>query len=149
MKTNYLKTVHNTAQGERMLISQMETRHLLNTIRLGVRKMKTIVSVSQEKDETFRAELYGKQTISPKEGADLINAAFDEMSVYFVEIFFRFGEVVSNQAYMDLYNEIQRDLAIVFMREGQLERFDVAQLSSHSHSLDADFFLDEDEHVSD
>jgi hypothetical protein len=152
--SNFLKTVHVTAQGERMLITQMETRHLLNTIRSNMRKIASVTSISQEKDDVYRSTLYGKKSISPKDAAELVNEGIEGSAQYFVECFFRMGEVFANPGYLDIYNEIQQLMATVYLREGVLEKFNIPMLNARvfDHSGDREpwnFDGDDNDHVPD
>jgi hypothetical protein len=137
-----------------MLIAQMETRHLLNTIRSTMRKMDSVISMSQEKNDVYRFILYGKQSISPRDAADLINEAIEGSAQYFVECFFRMGEVFVNPGYLEIYNEIQQIMATVYQREGVLEKFNIPLLNARviDHSGDREPWNiegDDYDHVSD
>jgi hypothetical protein len=94
MNIDFLKAKHTTKKDEVMLISQMETDHLLNAIRFTLRKMVDLVSTTTQVEENqYKNALYGKNPLTPEQIADLINGAISGLAPYIVEAFFRVDEI--------------------------------------------------------
>jgi len=135
MNTSFMQATHTTRTGDVMLVSQMETDHLLNTIRFALRKMVELVpSATPVETNPYKEALYGKQSLNPVQIAELINGAMASLSPLIVEAFFRMKEIKSAKL-ETIYDEIHAQLEIVLARSGKLEGYKVKKLLPDGMSI--------------
>lgn len=81
---------HTTADGNRMLVCQMEDQHLKNTIRMVFR---TITEMNEcaatQPAEKLTRQFYNLKTISQKNAANLSREAIQRLYPYLVEAYLR------------------------------------------------------------
>jgi hypothetical protein len=128
---SFLQAIHTTKDNQQMLISQMETLHLLNTIRFSLRKMEKAIPVEAPTPANpYRDALYGKQVIPPEEIARIINDALEGIVPYIFEAFFRSAEINSQANLQSVRDECISLLETILGRRTKLENFKPTNLLS-------------------
>jgi hypothetical protein len=117
-----MKTTHITRDGKGMPIAAMKDDHLVNMLNLVYQKV-MLIKNARSQGKPFEARLYGVQTITDENAADLINQALNEMAPYFIE------------AYLRDLPEPKEMLRAIFDRSKRLEGFDnVPVLTQRSYT---------------
>ncbi len=110
-----LDAVHIDKEGARLRIAEMDTQHLLNTIRFQLRKLEKVVAASETKQDDYTAKLYNYRQIDINEAVEAVEMTIALLTPYIFEAFYRFPEV--NITTME---EIQQLLNTILRREGRL-----------------------------
>ena len=126
---NLLGLTHTTKDGKVMRIAEMDTPHLLNTIRLELRKANEVLVASRNPGNRYTSRLYGRKSITPEEAADTVNEVLAHLLPYVFEAFFRYREIPGYQPTMENILEL---LISVMHREGQLPPMTTDLLTSGS-----------------
>lgn len=140
--------LHTTQEGKTMLVGQMDTNHLLNLIRMRLRKCNEIYVASKQVGSAYKTRLYGLQSVSPELAAEQINRELAALSPYVLEAFFRCQEIGSMEQMRDIWELMQSFME----RDGQLPA-DLPLLNRPSYELiklvdDEDkFYPDDDDDV--
>lgn len=110
-----LDAVHITKEGERCRIAEMETDHLLNTIRFQLRNLIKVVEASEIETDEYTQKLYGYPQISTSNAVDAVEITIAKLTPYIFEAFYRFP--ATNIATME---EIRQMLDLILKRDGRL-----------------------------
>lgn len=110
-----LDAVHITKEGERCRVAEMETDHLLNTIRFQLRKLVKIVEASKIETDEYTQKLYGYPKVSVNIAVDTVEVVIARLTPYIFEAFYRFP--ATNIATME---EIRQMLDLILKRDGRL-----------------------------
>lgn len=124
IRQGYLKAIHVTATGSKMLIAQMETQHLLNTVNYAFTKISALVPqtvVEKTPQSSYRSALYGQQEVNPKIAAQIVSDSYDAIAPYALEVMFRMEEIAQNDSYMETFREIRKQMETLLQRTGKLE----------------------------
>jgi hypothetical protein len=117
--------VHTTKEGDRMLIAEMESMHLLYTIRLHLRMLKRIldaVSTGEEEEISYFDHLYEKQVISVEDAATMVRDHFPMLYPYLAEAFLRVPEFMANGEVAVLYGEVHSLMIVVLGRDKAIDK---------------------------
>lgn len=124
---------HVTKDGKRMLVSQMDTDHLLNLINLRLKKANEVFVASKQSVDPYKARLYGIRGVDPEQAAALVEDMLARTAPYFIEAFFRYDELSKHEEVMTHIRELMQS---VLQRAGKLEQFDVPALPSSLYDED-------------
>lgn len=114
--------IHNTKDGESLLVAQMDTSHIMNTIRMVVRKLYEVVVRSEKKYSRYEMKLYNTSYVSPEETAARVQDGLEWLSPYFFEAFFRMDEVFSDEDLCATWLGTIENLKYILKRESALSR---------------------------
>ena len=137
-----LQTVHVSKDGKTELVASMDTRHLLNVIRLWLRRLEKEVDLSKKPMNEYQSRLYGLKTIDPTAAADKVNQVFDSLAPYFFEAFLRIAEINQDAELIKTYSNIMNLIEKVITRNAKLPDLTMPALPDH---IGMNFDLDDED----
>jgi hypothetical protein len=87
--------MHRDAQGAEILIAAMDDTHLMNTVRLRCRQIKTALNSSATITDPTQAALYGIKAKSAEEAGEAARKVVTKTYPYLADALLRGGEVAA------------------------------------------------------
>jgi hypothetical protein len=119
---------HKDRGGNVLMICEMGDSHLINTIKMILRKIKeiSIFSMNEDNIDVYEQELYEYSKIDKKKAANLTKKASIALAPYILELCLR-----------GLSNEIETDLQTAFSRNKQfIRKYNMPLLINEQHDND-------------
>jgi hypothetical protein len=110
-----LDAIHMTKEGDQCRVAEMETDHLLNTIRYSLRNLVKVVEASEVEADEYTQRLYGYPKVNINVAVDTVETVIAKLTPYIFEAFYRFP--ATNIATME---EIRQMLDLILKRDGRL-----------------------------
>jgi len=112
--------IHTTSKNEKMMIAEMGNIHLLNTIRLHLRKAVEIRKASMQdvRASAYQRRLYQRIELDEDEAAELIRSLVSGIYPYMAEAFYRTAEINDSIEQSQVRAEIFEMLNFVLERNG-------------------------------
>ena len=105
---------HTTRDGDSMLIAEMDTPHLINTVKFHLKRINQVKAAVGTVDtgSRFNDRLYGRRsTMEPEQAADLVSKIMEKLEPYLAEAFVR-----------GLVDLLRSDVVAAYGRDNAIER---------------------------
>lgn len=118
-----LDKTHTTREGDKMLIAEMETDHLLNVVGLIVGQIdKAMQTVKGATPNAMLMKLHGVHIPDEDEIVSVVNKRLDFLAPYLVELYIRLDAIVGDEKthYLGTYHSYSKVLADAIGRTGKI-----------------------------